>query len=577
MVLPEGGDGPTRSKRTGRGSAFLIAVVVLGCGALLFAVLTTPDQIQAIDETTTTTRPLPPPTRPTLVNVENFDVTQIETGTQLRWTPAGQFEDFYPFDLVRHDGFIYLLASTATLWDPSSGGMAVWRSTDGTDWVTIGEVLDPSHKITSVGATAQGLVAIESAEEGLVVWRSSNGEIWAPETIASEAVSGSRAFATSVGGNDRLLVVYGYLQFDPTEMLEERIEATYGVSVDLTEYGYSPNFGPEDMTITIHGPLGLPVLTASADDMGLSEDERSTLQHGNIDEESLVWASWDGGEWAQSQIEGLGWVNSIAARDDGSLVAVGWGNTGANIWVSYDGIIWEEERVHPEPSTIERWGDRFVGPDSIGDASILTSVDGIEWEETGVEQHLPRPIGWSIGPMAASERGIAAYAGGWHHVALSDDDFADPPVLTDGDLAVTIDFQSGRLDVAFGEDTRDISLWGASVPDGLEVDLARELVVFSDPQTGEEWGSLTFGELRDAEANYWPHYRDANPLPVFLYSADGETWNLQGLEDELGVDSPYVATMEMTEDGRVVIVVQTEPFAGPDGEPGFGIWAADLP
>jgi len=561
---------------------YLVAALVLAGGALALGTLTNPSTTPSADDaeqtstTTRTTRPQPPS-----VDIDTFAPDHIEVGEPLYWVLGADLTNSHPVAILAHEGWFYLFGSSTPDWDHGqASGLQAWRSETGIEWEDLGQVIPEDTKISSVASSDYGLIAMSPGPvgESFSVWRSTDGISWV-ETPGPPLAEGSGpVLPTAVAASDRLIVVAGQQVNDPTELLADRLEQRVGLEVDLHRYGWSQYSDETGPGISIHGPLGIPILTVSLDELNLSEQEQAIVlgaYHGNQGEAS-VWIRWDDSDWQHGTIDGSTWIEAIEPLPQGGFMAVGWGTTGESGWTSFDGLEWSglEFNARP-PFSLESWGDKLVGPSDNGEAGLLVSGDGLEWTDTPLYLNFPRPLSWGLGPYAAGDGGLVASVESWRDFG-GPSELPDPPTLTSGEIELTLDFEMGNVIVRHGEESTSFAMWSNFLPETVQADLATESLVFRDTESGDEIGTFTFDQINTAEDEFWGTRYDGDLMPFLAHSTDGEDWSIETMERAFG---PGVGVVDLAVgNGRVValVVSSTDRFR-PDPSPGFTLWSAELP
>ncbi|MFZ0014204.1 MAG: hypothetical protein WAL25_08830, partial [Acidimicrobiia bacterium] len=412
MVSPEGTSPPDRPRSARKTIALGAGGLALAIGAISLGALTAPQPEAVVITTTTSTTTTAVVERP--IDMDNFSIAEIETGTPLDWRRVETVVEGFPVGLLREDGWLYLFATDVPSFTASDrGGLVAWRSEDGLEWEKLGQVIDRSQQITQVRTTPQGLVAFGSDHDSrsLVVWRSDDAISWEPDPIAiGEVASAVTIYAQAVGGNEQVLVVSASLQFDVSRLVADKLEDQIGDRIDLSRYGWSTDLVDDEYIFQLWGPVGFPLFETTATELDLSEAELDALNdsYRGGNESNRLWASTAGGEWQPIELPNSVWVDSISADASGEIVVVGSGNQGPKTWTSDDGLIWEEASSSRRPYVVEQWNDRLVGPSMNGGARFLVSDDGRDWVELGPDDTFPLPIQWNIQSIGAGPGGIIA-------------------------------------------------------------------------------------------------------------------------------------------------------------------------
>lgn len=557
----------------GRKGLFAVAILIVAVGFGLLGSLTSA-QPAAIEEATTTSTTigevLPP------VDLENFSVDQIQTGPQLDWETTLSVVEGYPLALLHHREMLFLFSTDVPNFSGfDSGGLRAWRSTDGATWEPLGQVIDPSHTITAVTSTEQGLVALESTagRSGFTVWESPSGEEWTSEEVVLDMPGElTTAYPVAAGGTQSVLVVTGHISIDVGALLRERLG-------DSASYGWGVDVLGDEVQITLHGPLGWAVAAVPADDLGLSQEEQERIvdaYRAGSGSSGHVWVRREASSWQQTAIEGA-WIERITTEPDGTIVGHGWGNTGEATWRSTDGLSWEETpsgRYELE----ERWGDRVVALDREGGASVLISGNGQDWEDIGPDEYFPDGIEWWITGLAAGTNGIAAIVSGWNpRQAVTSADLPSPPSITSNGSTLTLDVSSSELRLERGEDTH---IWrptySTTPPEGIEFDLDTTTIRFLDRETDELLAVFSIDEFMDLENRA---ISDRQPVDyashqAFAFTANGADWTIQ---ETASTEDNIFHLLAVTDSHIVATDHALGGFYTPASPPGFEVWSADIP
>lgn len=586
MVLPEDASDRDPPRRRTRTPITVIAVLVLTLGALAVGALTGTDESEpapaATPETpnpttaTTTTTTRGTAERST-VDDEDFSVADIAQGEPLAWEHFMSIDEGYPLAMFEHHGSVYLLATdTANPEDAVEGGLRVWRSENGTDWESLGQVIDGSHVITSVATIGEDLMAAEKGEpgEGFTVWRSREGRLWESETIEVPGLTrNTTVLPTAIGGSEHTLLVATTARVDVQTLVQGRLAAILGEDGLPESLSWRPlDLDTDPIELVVWGPLGFPLFEITGEDLGLTESERSLVeeQFGGRPIGDL-WVSTDEGEWRRTESP-TPWVESIMARPEGGIIVTGFGNGGPELWVSVEGLNW-----HISPRNIfgvEKWNDILVGAAGIL-STLVRSDDGEQWEMFDTLQRWPGGLRWGVTDLAAGSGGIAASV--YHvpnaevHVEALD---TGPVLLRDDASTLKIDFSNGTYTLDSDGLTRTWSM-GLNRPPEIGVILSDGLITFHDPDTDRLLASFEIDELFEARDAYWSsRVTDLTDHRAFIFSADGEDWVIQ---DVAAMGNLEISRLEVTNTHVVAAAVdQNDPFPF-DRPPGFEIWSALIP
>lgn len=569
MVSPEGiGSEPDRPK-SGRGLAFAVAALVIIGGFVAVGALTPAGEVAV--ETTTTSSTTPSTTTTTepapASDPETFEISQIAQGEPLNWEAAMILDDSYPIALFDHGESIFLFSTSRPNFSGfESGGLRGWRTEDGVSWEPLGEGIPQQSPVTHVSSTGQGLIALEMELEssGFTLWRSDDGRQWSAEEVAVDTGNDLLGFTPmAAGATDDLLVVVGVIDVKMRRVIEERLGVAIGDQLEVDLRGFRTEVVDDEITFSLDGPLGFPLVSFGAEELGLTADEREMLQSNT----TVLVASPDGG-WQQSEIPDAGYVESVTATPDGDIVALGYGRLGYTRWTSRDGLTWVETSASLGPSRIDEWGDRLAGPSGTGGASVLVEMDGA-WTDIGPGQDLPPTLSWSATGTAAGPGGITTMITGW---GIEQD--TEPVTLTSGDTTLTLDFFRGRYELKAGD---AVHAWGPrqTSPPWVDTDLKTGLIEFTDPGTGEHLGTYPLEVITAAQSSYWQDWEEGRPFQAFAFTPDGREWTIQD-STTIG-ERITVQMLEVTDSHVIAAGTNDAGMFDPTLSPGFGVWAAPLP
>lgn len=573
MVLPDGRGTESERPNVGRKTLVILAVLTVAVGVLLMGSLTEPDPV-ALEEpptTTPTTEAINPP-----LDLDNFSLEQIETGDQLEWRQVAEIPEAMPQSLLAHRDAVYVFSPVTD----DGMGMQAWRSTDGLAWETLGTLIRETHQITSIASTSLGLIAIEpdASDDYVHVWGSVDGANWL-EIVDGIPVAGSRDevdfFPSAIAADERILAVAGRVKPDVTQLAEDYLMDTTGSEIDLSGIPIGWTSSPEDLYMTIYGPLNYPVTRISGSELGLTEEQREEISGyflGQPDD-ATIWTKADDGDWQVGEIEGASFINALAPDENGVLRAYGNGYVPGS-WVSHDGVDWEKLNDSGAPTRVETWGNRLVG---IGDTGInpdvVVSTDGETWQESGLADEIPNGVDWFPLGFATGSGGIATVIEAY--VDNAPRGIPETPTLTIGDATLTLDYQRSVIHLDKGDQLYTWSI-GVANADGIEIDLAARQLTFVDPVGGETIGVFSFDQLFELEAAAHIAGATDGTQTGFTFSPDGAEWSVQSMAAEIGPDAA-VSHVEVTDDNVFALVVRPPEWDRPYGVEGFEIWSAPLP
>ncbi len=562
MSMPDGASsstgGPNRALLVVGIAALVIAVAAIAFGA---GRLTAPsEEVAAPDESTTTTTPI-----------------EVETvGETLAWSQSADIGEFWPVGLVEHDGRTYFFGSATVPYGQGTeedAGLDAWRSDDGENWESLGTVIDAPALVYNVASTPRGLIATgRDAEDQPTVWVSPDGATWTVSTLPNPGTDLQTTDLSAAAANDAVIVVFGNSYSNPDQLILDAIGA------DFQSYGMS--YGAPGGAFTLYGPLGIPVVSVTAEELGFTEEQLDQLYGDEGMQNATVWTSPDGANWTMSEID-ADHVMSASTNEDGELVALGYGPRGLQAWTSIDGSEWVSQGTVGDVDQIVPWNDAFVGTRYTGAGSELAfSTDGRTWEPIGPNEQLPDELEWNFYPLAAGSAGIATVANGFDPFMEMGFEEPGPVVLERDGYTLTVDDMRGLLSVTDGDtELLRISLHSDRVPDEVAVDFAAETMTFLHPDTAEPLMTFTFDELEEAQqAQYAALEGDMGRQPqVFLFSRDATDWSLEDLAAVF--DNGTVNLLHVMDDGVVAVVPEFDEAAifGPPDVPYVRLWTGLVP
>jgi hypothetical protein len=553
----------------------IAAAGVIVAGMILMT-LTSPepnDQAFSASTSTSTTTTSIAEIEP-LIDLENFSVEQISRGEPLQWESTLSVVEGYPIALLQHRDMIYAFATnTPNFSSFDSGGLRAWRSRDGLTWESLGEVIAEGYVIASVTSTDQGLMALETNPDGpgFTVWHSTDGSKWEPDEVIVEDLNElTSVYPYATGATDDLLVVAGTIETDVHSILEEKLG-------DLAAFGWGTDVVGNEVSFTLYGPLGSPLTRISAEELGLDEEERQMILDTNSaanDATADVWVKVGAAEWQRTTIPNAHWIDSFTTTPDGDLVAHGWRPANPTSWTTSDGLEWQNITPSTGRYVYGRWGDLLVAQGPNGGMSVLVSAEGQDWEEIGPAEHFPREIDWWVSGLAAGPGGIAVTVAGWDPTLQQPAPEIEPASISGEDGTLIIDFETGEYRLETADDTHTWSITGATMP-GVEVDLDRAMVRFSEPETDETMAEFPLEEVINAEDELvYVEPPDSGGYDAFAFTPDGVEWTIQTLDDVTATDFYLLA---VTDTHVIATGLASGGYFNSSSAPGFGVWTAAIP
>lgn len=530
MVLPDGSSQTERERPAGtRLGLIVIALALLAAGILAVARLTTPAGSEAAttDDSTTTSEVLEEPTTTTTFDREAFSISDIATGKPLRWLAPWSPGRAWPIDLVSHRGRMYLFTSPAAPYTHiGPGGMTVWSTEDGEEWIEIGQVVPDGYHITGVQSTGAELVALGSRfdDRAPFLWTSVDGSTWkASEVPVPNSVEDpSTVNLAAVARTDDHLVVLGSVHEDPIAEIAEHLPPEI-TPASGNPYNFGIAHGPDGPRVEVRGPLGIIGYTASFKELGIDDElADEAISPRALPGGSYSWVTNDLDEWTISALD-IGVPATIFQLADGQLLATGYANTGSGLWISEDGTEWTEHGDFTTGNVQTHWDGRLI---SSGPSRYLRqSVDGLEWESMGVNDLLPVELSWDIHPVSSGDGGVAAIATAWSQVRTEE---PEPFELEEAGHTLAIDAMANTMELTTpGGDVHTYRLSNSSKIEHLTVDFTERTVSFLEPHSGEALASFSFEQLEEAQTSMFSFPRRSSQ--ALLHTEDGNTWSLQPL------------------------------------------------
>jgi len=552
-----------------------LPVVGLGLIAILAVVWSTggiePSDAEAEAAPTTTT------TLSTSTSAVDSDPI-LRVGEPLRWQPAGRIEDAWPLSIVEHEGMLYLFTTEGIDYGSRVGnGLDAWVSEDGSTWEPRGRVIASPHLVQSVISTSRGLMAIgtNGGDGSPRVWMSSDARVWSElelPTDVSDAPAGFRTYFHTTWAGDELLVVVGSTTVDLQQVIVDALPETLQPAIDTYRYGM--DWGGNPFRVTIRGPLGIPAFFATAEDLGLTEEQIELLEGPGVETPATMWSSVDGETWARSELE-ASYVNVVTPDPSGGWMMVGYGTGGGPAtWTSSNGIDWERRVSIGMPDIMVPWNGGFIGTLYSGsNPDLVHSKDGEEWESFGVDQLLSNDLSWSFDPLSAGGTGAAVVAHGYD---TSDVSFGEAVVLEKEGYTLTSDDTRSTLVLERDDSVvLRLSLYSQQVQEGLAVDFETQAITFLDPETNQTLVTFTFEEVEQAEMAAYGS-AGTSERQILLFTQNGLEWSVQEMGRIVG-DDHAIGKLLVTESGVITATFgYPNVRTGPPPTPDIDMWLAPL-
>ncbi len=490
----------------------------------------------------------------------------LDAGNSLAWHAGLDISGLTPTGIVEYDGQVFIFAS------PPSGslnlvgvGVDMWRSDDGVDWQPGGTVIEAPNLVMSVRANPDGLVAVgQNADGDPAIWRSVDGSDWAMTTLPAAPLSSVApvpVMSASAGGVE--VVVGRPMSRNPFDPVLPAMRKLTGLSLD--GFGVSAQYGGS-FKATISGPFGLPLLSASGAELGLSQEDVRRIQNDDADSPTAtLWSSGDGLDWRVTTLDQVS-PSSLAVDNDGRFVMSGSGPQGFVAWGSDLGESWQQlGSGQNAASSVVSWKQMLIGTQPLGSGDITMSTDGSDWRPIGLPGILPTSFRLSGSRLAAGDEGIAATVYTTPPEAAVRTDLPEVILMKDGYTLAANDGGTNNLVLRRGQDTLITVYAYSNSQAGIVADLGNGTVTFVDPQTSDPYVTFTIDELRQLEtiANKGRLY--VGTQSRILFSSDAITWTINDVAGLAGT-SGYVADMQVTSHGLIAAITTqpATPSAPPD-------------
>lgn len=500
------------------------------------------------------------------------DGTTFAFADPLQWEPAVELGGFLPRGTATIDGHLIVYG-----WDEAGGALLAMMSEDGRTWQSAGEVISSTDQVFGVRRAGDAVVA-QTAPRQLgtapTVWIARDGLSFTPLEIPAFAGSQGSGWSidfAAVRGDTVLVVAQEYS--DPFSVINEALPEQFrGAGPYSGDVGpYSVAFSPfPTYRVIVHGPLGIPVWTATAAQLGTTEEELANLfDDPSARDGTHMFVTEDGDTWQEAWLP-VTWIHDLDVGADGRFVAVGSSDGGSKTSASEDGLIWTSESSYDSIEQLAAWGSGWVGSRYRGSSpQLIRSGDAAQWEEIDLDLLLPGGHDWSFSPIIAGDAGVAAVV----H-AFDDPFFEEPPppvrVQRDGYELVADDTVGSIRLTREAIETHRIAMWSGVAPDDIAVDFETDTLTFLDAESGEELVTFSFAELTAADEARWE-----GPDPSFengiIFSADGVAWTFDDAADVFAGDR--VLWLMLDDDVIVAVVggISEGVLAATE------IWTASLP
>ncbi len=502
----------------------------------------------------------------------------LDAGNSLAWHDGPDIGGLTPIGIVEYGGQVFVFASPPSGSTPLVGaGVEMWRSGDGLVWEPARTVIESPNLVMSVSAEPGGLVAVgQNADGDPAIWRSVDSSDWAMTTLPDAPLSSVvpvPVMSASAGGVE--VVVGRPMSRNPFDPVLPAMRKLTGLSLD--GFGLSAQYGGS-FRATISGPFGLPLLSASGAELGLSQEDVRRIQNGDTDSPTAtLWNSGDGLDWRVTTLDQVS-PSSLAVDNDGRFVMSGIGPQGFVAWGSDLGESWQKlgSRQNAANSVVS-WKQMLIGTQPLGGGDIAMSTDGSDWRPIGLPGILPTSFKLSGSRLAAGNEGIAATVYATPPEAAVRTDLPEVILMKDGYTLTANDGDTNNLVLRRGQDTLITVYAYSNSQAGIVADLGNETVTFVDPQTSDPYVTFTIDELRQLDATANKGRQNVGTQSRILFSSDAITWTINDIAGPAETNR-YVADMQITSHGLIAVITTrpATPSAPPDAST-TQIFIADYP
>jgi hypothetical protein len=392
-------------------------------------------------------------------------------------------------------------------------------------------------------------------------------------TDGSDAPAGSRTYFQTAWAGDELLLVFGGTYVDIQQIIIDALPEAFRPAGNAYRYGMG--WGGNPLQVTIQGPLGILVFSATAEELGLTEDQIDLLEGQWIETPVTVWSSSDGETWANSEMEATS-VSAVTPDPNGGLMMVGYGTDGGPAtWTSTNGIDWERQVSIGMPDIMVPWNGGFIGTRYSGsNPDLVHSEDGEEWRPFGVHQLLANDLSWHFDPLSAGGTGAAVVARGYDSSA---DSFRSEPVVIEkeGYTLTSDDTRSALVLESDDSVVLEFSLYSQQVQEGVIVDFDTATITFLDLETDRPLVTFTFEEVEEAEMAAYES-AGTGEREILLFTQDGLEWSVQDMGRIVG-DDRAIGKLLVAESGAIIATFKYPNVrTGPPSAPEIDMWLAPL-
>ncbi len=549
----------TESSRTGPLIGIAVAAVVIG-GLAVFNSIAEGDPPEATQSLApiVSTSAASPTTSTQQSTTTEAAAPVLEIAEPLIWHPGPELGPLQPVGIVEYDGGVFLFATEAsTPFATARAGMNAWSSGDGQSWESLGTVIEPPNEVTSVSTGADGLVAVgRDADGAAVIWRSGDGAEWVATLLPAPQTSTSDVpIPQMVASSGGIEVIVGRLPFnDPMAAAYEALQELTGFPPQ--EFGLSGNYGETSAEFVVEGPFGLPLLTISGDELGLTGDDLPSVSFNEVFESSTtVWSSANGTDWHVEALDQTYPLN-LHATDSGSFLLAGFvpGHAGSGLLFSDEGVTWRTLVSDSPPVVgVATWGQILIGSLIDREDALAISGDGVNWEPLRVDGILSDGFRVSNAVVSAGDQGIAATAvrqtSGTGPAELA----PEAILVRDGYTLSTLGGGNGGLLLRRGDETLITIRSYSNSQTGVVADLSEGTVGFVDPETSVPYVTFTIDELRELEYAVGLGRQASRQQSQILFSSDAKTWSINDVGRMAGSGADVTA-LQVTSKGVIAAV-----------------------
>ena len=536
-----------------------VAVLAALIGLVLF---TGDDPAPSADEELA--RPRPSPTHTPAPSPTPTTTATVAPPQALEWAGGVVIGEGTPV-LATALGDEWIVLATNDVDTGDAVELEGWVSQDGSTWAPLDRPAPGLRRLhRTVAAEGRLLVAGQTDDGTPTLWMSADGRTWESTQLPVEPPPpGREARFTAVTTVDGVLMAATSSDVDLRRLIADRFP-------ELGDYldRFGLTFGVDSTGLTVQGPLGLPLLSTSASELGFADGDPPWMT-GPRGEDSMIWALTPAGTWESTSVTGI-YVDSIVRDSEGGLLAAGWTPTsGPRLLLSADGSRWE--LADDEIQRVWRWGGDVIALNNFGQLGRRTT-DG--WQRIDLGDAID-DAGWYPLTIAAGDGGLGLIAQTFPSVVSEERSQQGVAILVEDGFTLRADLSDHSLSL-LDPDGRIIvaaDLFDESAAPGIAADLEAGTVVFSNPDTGEVLVDFTIDDLVQLERalDSAPPFQFENTI---VFSADGDTWSSQTSRQIAGPTS-MINHLALSQTHALAIAQdERSVFGGPPGE--LVAWVAPI-